>query len=293
MRTLLTLLLFACMNATCAATWFNNIDLDGFASSTFQAQGLAVNLQTRPNLTDEDDFEELVVALYTSGFASTPLAVQTVKKVENSPLSLGIGKLNAADPLPSVLIQTYTGGNHCCWLLTALVPVGQDMHMVEVGWWNGVGLDAFPSDMDDDGTIDFVLKDQAFLYQFSSYAGSATPPRFFNIQNGQLVEVSDRPTFALFFENYSHQKLRECRNSDDGPERNGACAAWVASEARLGRLAAALERADALAWQGPDAVLPQDCKVSYQTTCPPEQTITFDNFSSAIRWFLRKHGYAP
>jgi len=292
MRTLLTLLVFACTNATCAASWFNNIDLAGFDSSTFQAQGVAVNLKTLPNLADERYIEELVVTLYAPEFESTPLTVQTLEQLGNSPLSLGIGKLNAADPMPSVLIQTYTGGNHCCWLLTALVPVGQDLQKVEVGWWNGGGLDTFPSDLDDDGTIDFVLNDQAFLYQFGSYADSATPPRFFNIQNGQLVEVSDRPTFALFFENYSHQTLRACR-SGSGPERNGACAAWVASEARLGRLAAALERVDTLAWQGPEAVLPQDCKVNYQITCPQNQKITFDNFSSAIRWFLRKHGYAP
>jgi len=207
---------------------------------------------------------------------------------------IGIGKLAVSDETASVLFQSYSGGAHCCWSLMAAVPVDGRFQAVDVGGWDGTGLEVFPRDVDGDGHVDFVWNDGAFNYAFSSYAGSWPPPQIVNLLHGQVVDVSARPGFDPLFEAFSRKARVACAEEDIGPERNGACAGYVAAEARLGRLEAALEFADAMADNGPDATLPGGCRTGGSAyACPDDQKIRFEDFSSAIRWFVRDRGYVP
>ena len=43
----------------------------------------------------------------------------------------------------------------------------------------------FPSDVDGDGTPDFMLKDDRFDYAFAPYTESHKPPRIFNIEGAK------------------------------------------------------------------------------------------------------------
>ena len=49
---------------------------------------------------------------------------------------IGIGSL-APGESPSVLLQTYTGGAHCCMHVTVVAPVGAGFRAIDFGEWDG------------------------------------------------------------------------------------------------------------------------------------------------------------
>ena len=116
--------------------------------------------------------------------------------------------------------------------------------MIDFGEWDGDYSDRMPSDLDGDGVIDFVFYDNAFLYAFASYAESGAPPLVMNVVDGDVVDVSDRPGFRYLFEDALREHRQYClRPRDMSP--NGACAAYAAAAARVGRVSTRPGRDDA------------------------------------------------
>lgn len=117
------------------------------------------------------------------------------------------------------------------------------------------------------------------------------PPQIKNIYRGQVVDLSAQPQFQTLFNEFSNKAREACADKTNS-DRNGACAGYVAAEARLGRLESALKFADLMAYKGSDQTLPSKCKVEYvDYVCPTGRDITFGSFYSAIRWFLNENGY--
>jgi hypothetical protein len=204
---------------------------------------------------------------------------------------IGIGRLAASDPAPSVLLAGFSGGAHCCATLQAIVPAGGSLRVIEFEAVDGEPDGAFPRDIDGDGIADIVRQDDSFRYAFASGAGSFSPPVVYNIQRGQIVDVSTRPSFRRMWEDYARDARSVCadRSEDD---RNGACAAYVAAAARLGRYPHATREIETLARSGDDITLPTGCRAALiDGACPAGHEVTFDSFPSALRWFLRTHGY--
>ena len=203
---------------------------------------------------------------------------------------LGVGTLDRAGTR-FVYFQSFTGGAHCCnEIQTALIgPRG--IRVVEFGSFDGGPEAAFPRDLDGDGIVDFVQQDDSFLYTFSSYAGSMAPPKIFNIAGARFNDVSARPGFRRLFRDAMNRARPGC--VDRGPDRNGACAGYVASAARAGQFDAAwavmlrsYERDSG--WE-----LPTGCRVALnaRSECPPGAVIRYGNFPQALRAFLVDQGY--
>jgi len=289
MKSLLALILLAISGTVCAE-WFDGIRFDDEDPSpkVFRAQGAEVTLRA-VQYPEDEDFETITATFHYPGFQPISIVLDDEMLRQHSK-SIGIGKLGTDDEAPSLIIQTYTGGAHCCFVIDAVIPVAGRFQHIAVGGWDGGALEDFPHDVDGDGHADFVLHDDAFDYAFGSYADSWNPPQIINIRHGQVVDVSAEPGFGHLFEAYSRRAREACARTFD-EFRNGACAAYAASEARLGKPEAALTFADAAANQAAQDFLPRGCKVKYERVCPDGQHISFDNFSSAIRWFLREHGY--
>jgi hypothetical protein len=57
---------------------------------------------------------------------------------------------------------------------------------VETGGKDSRGFDY--QDLDGDGTIELVSKDQSFYYAFSAYAFSFPPSQIFSLKEGKLVD---------------------------------------------------------------------------------------------------------
>jgi hypothetical protein len=219
--------------------------------------------------------------IVTEGYGSSPSFERWV----------GIGKLAEGDAAPSVLLGGYTGGAHCCATLKAIVPDGGKLKIVEFEEIDGGPDEAFPRDLDQDGMVDFVRQDDSFRYQFASGAGSSSPPLIYNIYKGQLVDVTTQPSFQEVWEAFAAETRRRCADRTD-KDRNGACAAYVAAAARLGRYETAMKEVEKLAYAGPSIELPKGCRISVRNgDCPAGQEMAFHTFPSALRWFLQKQGY--
>jgi hypothetical protein len=206
-------------------------------------------------------------------------------------VSVGIGKLRRNDLQPTVFIRGYTGGAHCCHTLQIVSFVQGQVVVDKLPVADTPGLDAFPTDIDGDGTADIRWVDDSLLYAFTSYASSWHVPRFYNLRDGHPVNVSRRPGFAKIYRNFAAQTLVGCRNQVHG--RNGSCAAYAYAMAVLGKPEDGIRTATSLA--EPSDWLPGDCSTEYveNDECPDGKAITFASFEPALRYVMRKNGYLP
>jgi hypothetical protein len=185
-----------------------------------------------------------------------------------------------------VLLESYTGGAHCCTAVQAAVPEGKGFRIVDLGRFDGEQIPEVPRDLDGDGALDFVLRDDSLLYAFSSYADSAAPPKILNIVDGKAVDVSHRPAFRSLFLKAMADYRKTCSEGS-----NGACAGLALAAARAGKLEEA--------W--PDVVRfhdaarrdwPTGCRVAVvEEECPAGQEITYATYPEALRAFLVEHDY--
>ncbi len=203
---------------------------------------------------------------------------------------LGVGTLDRRGTR-FVYFQSFTGGAHCCNELQAAIIGPRGIRVVELGSFDGGPDEVFPRDLDGDGAVDFVQRDDAFLYTFASYAGSMAPPKIFNLVGNRFVDVSNRPGFRRLFREAMADARTNCLQR--GPDRNGACAGYVAAAARLGQFDAAwavmlraYERDSG--WE-----LPTGCRVAPNASgeCPAASVIHYSNYPDALRAFLVQQGY--
>ena len=185
-----------------------------------------------------------------------------------------------------VLFQSFSGGAHCCNMIQLILPEDGRLQRIELGEWDGGYLDEMPTDLDGDGRIDFVLRDDVFLYAFTSYAESFPPPQVINIVGGSPVDVSASPAFRPLFES----AMADARPLCVEEHANGACAAYVATAARVGRLDQAWAEMLQAYHRDADWPFPVECRVTAaEGQCPEGQRI--ETYPDALRQFLIDHGY--
>lgn len=205
---------------------------------------------------------------------------------------IGVGTLDRRGTR-FVYFQSFTGGAHCCNAVQAAVIGPRGIRVIQIGSFDGGPEEAFPRDLDGDGNVDFVQGDDAFLYTFSSYAGSMAPPRIFNLAGGRVVDVSARPGFRRLFRDAMNRARPNCVQQEG--ERNGACAGYVASAARIGHFDAAWAVMLRSYDRHSDWELPTGCRVALDANgqCPPDAVIRYANYPDALRAFLVEQGYLP
>lgn len=142
---------------------------------------------------------------------------------------VAIGPLTRGGP-PSVIMQSFTGGTHCCWKVVVATPVGREFQIVGVDEWDGDAI-GWPRDLNGDGSVDFQNVDAAFQYAFGTYICCASPPQITDIRNGEAVDVSAEPGFAAIYR-ADMARWRDCVTQGGQPH----CAVYAADAARLGEL---------------------------------------------------------
>jgi hypothetical protein len=199
----------------------------------------------------------------------------------------GVGRLDPKSSTPQVIFTSYTGGLHCCTKITVLTLLEGKWQRIEFGLWDGDPLPVFPSDVDGDGTPDLVLKDDRFDYAFAPYTESHKPPRIFNISGGRIVEVGQARRYDHLYQAHMKRTHALCLK-----KKNGACAAFVANAARLGRREWAWNIMLTHHQRDSDWGFPIKCKVpKIRDACPPGQSEQFRDFPEALAWFLTDTGY--
>jgi hypothetical protein len=209
-----------------------------------------------------------------------PLRIVTDDGIAHYPSNIGIGPLARGAPA-SVIVQTYSGGAHCCMHIAVALREGKTFKLVDMGDWDGDGV-TWPTDVSGDGVADFQFVDNSFLYAFGSYAGSYPPPMIMNIRGGKPIDVSAEPAFRPLFEKDLIAARKACVSREE--PNAGACAAWAANAARLGRL---------------DAVWPQVIKAydkgvgEWPESCSqsPRPEPCYSDYPAALRAFLSDRGY--
>jgi len=198
---------------------------------------------------------------------------------------VAVTRLNPADPVAQVLVSSFSGGAHCCVHLLILESRDGAWRTFDLGSWDG-DTAPLPTDLDGDGDREFQFRDQAFLYAFAPYADSWSPPAIKALANGKVEDVSDASGYRAVFTRDAAQTRTACLERS-----NGACASYVASSARLGRLDAAWAEMLGAYDQAADWDLPVACRVRTAAACPVGAELTFSTYPEALQWFLGEHGY--
>ena len=107
-----------------------------------------------------------------------------------------IAEMDASNPYPEIVFSTFTGGAHCCndVRIVTCSKDGAKWSTVDAGSYDGFikGVE----DADFDGVFEIVRTDNAFLYAFSSYAGSFGPQQVRKLKTGKLVEATFEKGFV-------------------------------------------------------------------------------------------------
>jgi hypothetical protein len=198
---------------------------------------------------------------------------------------------NLRGAVPVIMIESFTGGAHCCNVVTLAGFSAGTLKKIELGTWDGDQIE-FPKDVSADGVADFIIRDDAFLYAFASYASSYAPPRILNVVHGRVVDVSRNPAFKRIFLDFADEAGQVCQFGESSDQRNGACPAYVAAAARIGKLSEAWNKMLVAYDAGTDWDFPSGCKIQ-QSACPPGLEISFKSYPESLLYFLKKEGYVP
>jgi hypothetical protein len=131
------------------------------------------------------------------------------------------------DAGPTVLVDVYTGGAHCCTVTRLFLADGRELQRN----WGDPGYTLV--DLDGDGTLELRSADDAFAYEFTDYADSALPVEIWNLRGGRLVDTTGDHLGAVAADarrlrSYERQFHRQ------GRDPRGVLGAYVADEALLG-----------------------------------------------------------
>ena len=256
-----------------------------------------LSLIFRPTQEDpeagEDGPSQLIVQTTAKAPGLTPAVISNSSYPPGTVPIYAVVKLDAKDPVASLLVQAYTGGAHCCNEYSAIVPVGDALKVVPIGLFNGGPLDEIPTDLDGDGRVDIAVQDDRFLYEFAPYYASWAPPMFLNVVDGEVVDVSTRPAFRKALDDYAADALKSCEDLTE-EHRNGACAVYVAIKARQGAYAQALKRVSRFINREALDFLPVGCAADTGGgPCPDDMDIRFEWFEDALDYHLKRIGYLP
>ncbi|WP_146141256.1 hypothetical protein [Stenomitos frigidus] len=181
-------------------------DTQAFQSRKLQAGTIGASVSYEPYKPAQDSPEaanNLRYQLSYNGQVKVSAAVSTLSSGEVALKDLD------GDRTAEVIVSSFSGGAHCCTNLKIYMWRGDQFIETDTGFLDGIG-GSF-QDIDHDGKQEFLTVDNAFLYAFSSYAGSVPPDRIYALRQGRLQDVTR-----------NHPKDRGLNNLND----RSALGAW-------------------------------------------------------------------
>ena len=144
------------------------------------------------------------------------------------------------DREPEVIVNTYTGGAHCCTISSIYRYSPTENHYTETNRdWQHSGYRL--EDLDHDGIPEWVSGDDRFAYRFASYAASGRPLQIWQYRQGNFIDVS-RQFPQLIYEN-AHQLWQSYQEAkSQGYETKGMLAGYLAAKYLLGQESDGWER---------------------------------------------------
>lgn len=183
------------------------------------------------------------------------------------------------DRIPEVIVETYTGGAHCCNETTIHGWQNNQFTTVNTGPLDGGG--GRFEDIDGDRKAEFVTVDNAFFYAFSSYAGSFPPTRIYQYRPGKLINVTRN--YPKLLRSHAWQMYQSIQERGSDTDRNGVLAAYVAQKILLGEFQTG--------WNFMMARYDRSSDWGLEKYQGDKVIGKYPNFPVALREFLIKTGY--
>lgn len=211
-----------------AATEIEIEDAQSFKNKMIIAGDIKVTVSympVDPNQLDVPNYQNLQYKIY----------YQNQLRVEGSEITFYTGNVSLQDldnnGIPEVIVRTYSGGAHCCTNHLIYRWENQRFVKTETGMLNAGG--GIFQDLNGDGNLEFLSDNNAFLYAFSSYAGSFPPSLIYRFQNGELIDVTRQ--FPEILKTRLQQMYEAfIQTQREGQEVNGILAGYVAQKILLG-----------------------------------------------------------
>ena len=110
---------------------------------------------------------------------------------------------------PEVLLSQYSGGAHCCTMITIFRENDEGkLQAIEVDSWFDGDIFAATEPVPGYGYMP-DHSDSRFLYHFGAgYVASNPPPRFLALQEDRIVDVGDRPYLRSIFEEFAQRTVQ-------------------------------------------------------------------------------------
>ncbi|MBI5103746.1 MAG: hypothetical protein HZB46_01925 [Solirubrobacterales bacterium] len=140
---------------------------------------------------------------------------------------------------PEVLVESYSGGAHCCWTGLLYYYDGEAWKRLDVETGNQ-GYQTM--DLDSDGRTEIVTRDDRFAGAFTAYAASAAPVKVLQFEFGTLRDLTRER--KAYLRQDARRLRKELRSFKRGVDRRGFLAAYVAEEYLLGEGAAGRRELD-------------------------------------------------
>ncbi|MEZ5871477.1 MAG: hypothetical protein R3D32_06445 [Nitratireductor sp.] len=189
-----------------------------------------------------------------------------------------------------VFVSQFTGGAHCCAEASVFTKSATGWNQLDFGAFDGGPEGIVPQDVDFDGVSEIVTYDNAFLYAFTSYAGSRAPRQILAIRNGEVANVSADPAFASVHRTYLEEMgTIPDAGTDTGSDRNSWLAAYAATLLLLGE-PDPLDYADQSFDPDVDWDMSECADPALENDCPADKQVRI-TFPQALRKLLAGSGY--
>ena len=268
-----------------APVWINWSAGDDGKTHTYAAGGYKLTLTLKPATKAEPSVPVLTIA--APGLRSLTLP-GVGGPLGNGVALVGVVQLDPKAARPAVLLQTFSGGAHCCTTLDLAIPASAGWRTYELTFDGDTSQEIVDSGYGAPPVL--LIGDSAFDYAFASHAGSYLLKRAYAVQGGRLVDVSGEARLAGLRRDAMNATLGRCQAKS--ADRNGECAAYVAAASLIGQHDAAWKRMLAL-YDVTGDVWPNGCRVDDHAGCPKRDVLAFKSFPAALAWFLWRYGYAP
>jgi hypothetical protein len=145
------------------------------------------------------------------------------------------------DGEPEILVDTFSGGAHCCVTARLLTWNGSGYATKDLAYGD-VSYELRDADADGDGRQELVGYDPRFSAAFTAYAASGFPVQIFHVEDGDVVDVTRR--FPKVVAKDAKRNLRDVRGARKGDDVRGVLAAYVADLYTLKQGAKAVRELD-------------------------------------------------
>lgn len=163
---------------------------------------------------------------------------RTLGDSQSSFYRIAVARLQPGDSRPGIVLENQSGGSGGDVREQILLPDGSGFREQFLPGHLQGELPARLSDLSGDGAVDFVLGDGSFDGVFGCNACTPRPPMVLSFRSGVAVDVSRERAYANVFRR-ALPGLRDRCFARHERYRNGSCAAYVATAARLGQVSTA------------------------------------------------------